>query len=94
MPHFIFEKFMPHFIFEKLNNMMCNCVSLLNIYISILLVGNAVGVSSNSYRFNIFPEAYLDISSQTIEVSSTISKYLAKRESIDLRGKIIKLNFF
>ena len=58
------------------------------------MIGNAVGVSTNSYRFNIFPEAYLDISSQTIEVSSTISKYLAKRESIDLRGKIMKLNFY
>ena len=65
-----------HSIFEKLNNMVCNCVSLINVCIYILMVGNAVGISSNSYRFNTFPEAYLDFSSQTMEVSSQISKWL------------------
>ena len=47
---------------------------LLPTIVSVLMVGNAVGVTSNSYRFNIFPEAYLDLSSQTMEVSSSISK--------------------
>ena len=41
------------------------------------MVGNAVGVTSNSYRFNTFPEAYLDFSSQTMEVSSPLSKLLS-----------------
>ena len=53
--------------------MVCNCVVSL-LYIYILMIGNAVGISSNSYRFNIFPEAYLDLSSQTMEVSSPLSK--------------------
>ena len=52
---------------------MCNSVVL---YIFILMFGNAVGTSSNSYRFNIFPEAYLDFSSETMKVSSPISKLL------------------
>ena len=55
--------------------MVCDCVVSL-LYMYILMIGNAVGISSNSYRFNIFPEAYLDFSSQTMEVSSPLSKLL------------------
>ena len=56
--------------------MVCNCVVSL-LYIYILMIGNAVGISSNSYRFDIFPEASLDFSSQTIGVSSPLSKLLS-----------------
>ena len=41
------------------------------------MFGNAVGISSNSFRFDIFPEAYLDFSSQTMEVPSPLSKLLS-----------------
>ena len=82
-----------HSIFEKLNNMVCNCVSLINVCIYILMVGNAVGISSNSYRFNTFPEAYLDFSSLTIEVSSPISKSMHRSQKENDENKLFKKTF-
>ena len=76
--------------------MVYDCVVFL-LYIYILMIGNAVGISSNSYRFNIFPEAYLDFSSQTMEVSSPLSKLLSNNyiyvhvKSIDLREEMVGL---